>query len=395
MVMPASLREPAPQEFALAESARTDAICEPRIAGLDGLRGLAILGVITSKAVRSNGFPAELASPIWNELASIGVELFFVISGYLITTLLIREKQNSGTIDLWGFYGRRALRILPAWLTFLATLAVLQVVGALVFRPIDWLTAATWTINLLPEASWDMGHGWSLSIEEHFYLLWPLAFAKLSTKSALRAIAVLLGLAFVARWGVLLGAPQLSSWLETFTLTRLDSIAVGCAMAYLAQDHRFSLRLDGYCAANWFWPLWLVMLGLQWQLSTTSTKLSIGVGYPLVAVLLGSLVWCAVRVAPWWLTMLLQQRWLVGIGWLSYSLYVWHRLFLRPHEVAGSFTSFPANFLMLSIAALASYYLIERRCLQWKERLGLRALGRQVSGAGLVGAGSPHGSSGQ
>lgn len=374
--MTARLREPLLPELARAESAPVDRPREPRISGLDGLRGIAILSVIASKAVQSNGFPARSASPAWNELASIGVELFFVISGYLITTLLIREKETSGVVNVWGFYGRRALRILPAWLTFLATLAVLQVGGVILFRPIDWLTAATWTINLLPEASWDMGHGWSLSIEEHFYLLWPILFAWLSPKAALRAIGGLIGLAFVARWVVLFCMPQLSAWLETFTLTRLDSIAIGCAMAYLAQDHRLSLRLDGYCAANWFWPVWLVTFGLSWQLSASSAKLGLGLGYPLTAILLGSLVWSAVRVAPWWLSILLQQRWLVGIGWLSYSLYVWHRLFLRPDEAAWSFMLFPTNLLMLGIAALASYYLVERRCLQWKDQLGLRVLGR-------------------
>jgi len=140
-----------------------------RITTLDGWRGVAISLVIAEHAGWER-FPHQL----WNGLGSLGVDIFFVLSGYIITTRLIQERAATGTISLSSFYVRRAFRILPVVGCYIAVLAVLslflpmdvrasQLAGSLFFFR-NYQFAATWTGIYTAQF-------WSLSIEEHFYLL--------------------------------------------------------------------------------------------------------------------------------------------------------------------------------------------------------------------------------
>ena len=166
-----------------------------RIPSLDGLRAISILFVLFSHAVGTHHFLAEgQVGPLLG-LGELGVRVFFVISGYLITTLLLEETARYGRIDLGRFYLRRTMRIFPAFYAFVLALIVLEAVGLIALNPGDKLHALTYTSNYDPDRSWYVGHTWSLAVEEHFYLLFPLlALVLLRRTQPQRAAAVLLGL---------------------------------------------------------------------------------------------------------------------------------------------------------------------------------------------------------
>ena len=176
----------APPELASPQSRSVPALLVPvaensspawlaggNIPGLDGLRALSIAAVVLAHASLTWSGTTDHAHPL-ARLGSIGVDLFFVISGFLITWLLLREQRRNAVISLRAFYIRRAWRILPPYLVFLASLFAFSSIGLIQITSRDWGGALTYTVNFLPGTSWPFGHLWSLSVEEHFYLFWPL-----------------------------------------------------------------------------------------------------------------------------------------------------------------------------------------------------------------------------
>ena len=115
----------------------------------------------------------------------LGVQIFFVISGFLITSLLLREKESTGSISLKLFYARRTLRIFPAFYLFFITIAVLSYLRLIELPRYDLLHAATYTMNYSGNGTWWMGHLWSLSVEEQFYFVWPSLMFLIGTRNAL------------------------------------------------------------------------------------------------------------------------------------------------------------------------------------------------------------------
>src|SRR4051812_33176028 len=144
-----------------------------RIPSLDGLRALSISLVLLAHFSYSAGFPIH-HSPVLDLYAHYGVRIFLVISGFLITSLLLREKERTGTIDLKQFYLRRAYRLLPAAYLYLVVITILFH-ESLTFK---YLVAAyMYLTSYALHSPWVLMHLWSLSVEEQFYLLWPAALA--------------------------------------------------------------------------------------------------------------------------------------------------------------------------------------------------------------------------
>lgn len=297
-----------------------------------------------------------------------------MISGFLITTLLIREQLITDTVNLRSFYIRRALRIMPAYFTLLAVLALFQWQGILDFSARAWMGAGTWTINFIDHPYWDFGHLWSLAVEEHFYLLWPFVFLYLPSKIAIRVIWLSLASVFVGRWIILFEFDQWTESARFWTFTRFDAIAAGCLIAYLGDERKWEKRLDDIGSHPLFWPGTLASLFATPTLMLISTKTRIGLAYSIDAVLLGFLVWASVRFPGNWFGKLLNHPRLKQVGILSYSLYLWHRLFIRPADLPlGSpfwdlWTFFPANLLAVSLAAVACHSLVERPLLNLRNR---------------------------
>ena len=168
-----------------------------RIRSLDGLRALSIALVILGHLGGTRGFPLASAGSF---AGMLGVRVFFVISGYLITRLLLDEHERSGSIRLSGFYFKRIFRIFVPYYGFLAIIVCAARVGCVQLAPGDLGYAlvyagdhhlhAEWT-----HGRWTLGHTWSLAVEEQFYLLWPVLLVMLGARRALFVAAATLVLA--------------------------------------------------------------------------------------------------------------------------------------------------------------------------------------------------------
>ena len=323
-----------------------------RIPGLDGLRALAVGLVIFSHVYITAGFPTyrglERAA---DRLGSVGVDVFFVLSGFLITSLLCREEARRDRISLGAFYLRRVLRIVPAYVCFLLFVAVLAASARANVTARDWVAAGTYTMNFREEPAWELGHTWSLSVEEHFYLLWPPIMAIVPRRVAvLGALGVLLVEPALRSW-ILVASPESAAATELWTFTRLDSIAAGCLVALLSRSPAGVRALD---AAARYWRVALLALGLSVAGRLLSGKFDVGIAPTVIAVAIAVLVWAAVRYEP----RSLETRVLVAVGVGSYSLYLWQEVFLNPHRTDW-WNTFPQNLVLTGMCAATSYHFIE------------------------------------
>lgn len=345
---------------------------------LDGLRAVAIV------AVMAFHLPGE---PLTGGF--LGVDLFFVLSGFLITTLLVEEFAANGRISLGAFYMRRALRLLPAVVALLAVLWVAVLVLGARFRTTPAIMASTTAYTLGYVANWALAlnlakgwptaldHLWSLSVEEQFYLAWPLILAGLLTRRVSRAgiLRVLaIGIAGITAWRVWLSLHGASfDRLYYATDTRADELLIGCAAAMLFSSAMGESRSREWIAKN---RLALALgggvifcLGLA-LLHNTAPSTYRGV---LTFAVLGAAALClGVAAGPVpGLTRVLQAKPVVWIGRISYGLYLWHFVVFyavarMPHPLARFDAVWGA--LGAIVCAAASFYLVEQPCLRLKRR---------------------------
>ncbi len=346
-----------------------------RIPSLDGLRAVSILLVMWTHFVptivaKSNAFWIRTARE-----TQIGVDFFFVISGFLITLLLLRESDRTGSISLRGFFARRALRLLPAFGAYLGFIAIYSGLGYVTVSQTDWLLSATYTsdvVTLLGRgSSWVFAHLWSLSVEEHFYLIWPVALVALGRRHALTALMVVLALSPPIR--VFLWAefpwPVMCGLLKFITPARLDPIAAGCLLGYLVQapDLLTFRRPDGR-ADIVRWAAAVVLFGSAVGL-TVAGFFEVAIRATLKAAVIAGIVHYVVMHPESPAGRLLNARPMVAIGTLSYSLYLWQQPFLDA-SAPMALCRFPANLIMAAACAVASHRLIERPFLRLKDRIG-------------------------
>ena len=330
-----------------------------RIPSLDGLRAASILIVLAAHLV--HGHHGRIFDRI-DHLGNFGVKVFFEISGFLITTLLLREAAGSGRIDLPDFYRRRVLRIFPAYWTYLAVLFLLLMIGSIELRPGDLLASATYTANYHHDRSWYVNHLWSLSVEEQFYLTWPMLIVLLGARRAMFVAAAVILAAPCIRgymwYDLHVGASRMTRQFEAAA----DALAAGCLLAgcynWLGTKRAYVAFLRG----PWFWPALLlgcalsVAGGLGWFYF---------IGQSLAHLTILLCIDRCVRFPSTAIGRLLNSRLAVFLGVLSYSLYLWQMLFVNPFS-SWWFCRFPQNVACSFLAALASYYLVERPFLRLK-----------------------------
>jgi len=342
---------------------QTPAVSTRHLPGLDGLRGVSILLVIVGHVSFSNGHPPWLAplAPI----SVVGVEMFFVLSGFLITTLLVQERARDGRISLRRFYLRRALRIVPASYLFVGVVALLAGLQLLVLRPNDIACALLYLTDYHHDRAWALGHYWSLSVEEQFYLVWPPVLAAIAALAPRRARPLALGVALallaLAELFPDLGIALRPSWNPDLRLPNGTApIAIGCLLA-LGFDQLASMR---FWRSVW-WPIALVAASAARIYLLTTDRDGHGIQLA-VDLLVAVVVLRSARIEDDPVGKLLGSRALRTLGALSYSLYLWQQLFLG--RGGWSWTVFPVNLLCTFAAAVAGHLLVERPFLRLKGR---------------------------
>jgi peptidoglycan/LPS O-acetylase OafA/YrhL len=334
-----------------------------RIPSLDGLRAVAITLVLVSHVAGTQGAP-----PLPRGLGELGVRVFFVISGLLITTLLIEEHRSFGRISLGRFFLRRTFRIFPAFFAFLAGLWVAQHMGWLAFSARDWLHAITYTVNYHAGRPWEMGHLWSLSVEEQFYLLWPALLVAFGMKRGAFYAAALIVLAPILRLAYLkLGLSDYSMF-----ETAADSIAMGCLLAFC----RDRLWEDARWRAMVSLPAIVALFALAHVLGL-STRAGLLAGETVQSFAIALLIERSIRFPARDLGKLLNAAPVMYVGALSYSLYLWQQPFLN-RSGAYEANGFPLNLGLAVACALVCHYAVEKPFLDLRKGIEARLPSRPV-----------------
>ncbi|TRW23034.1 acyltransferase [Flavobacterium zepuense] len=352
-----------------------------RIKSLDGIRAISILMVLFGHA--SATMPkvqyTEYFFPfIFN--ANLGVKIFFVISGYLITKLLIVEREKTGRIDIKDFYLRRIFRIFPVFYLYILVILFLKFTFFPdIFTDYGIFLAAAfycWNYKHLmfngpPQDNgyWYFGHLWSLSMEEQFYLAWPLMFVKINRDKLLKVVLALVILMPLVRIATYFLMPDSRGQLGMMLHTGGDTILFGCLGALIEKNERIKAILFKYLNKT---ALVAVVAILVFVVSPIlnmkfkgSYQMVLGESFNAICITF-LLFWCI--YIPSKVANFLNYKFIAQIGILSYSLYIWQQLILTTNTNLW-INKFPQNLGVVFVIALVSYYMIEKPILKLKKRL--------------------------
>ena len=351
-----------------------------RIPSLDGLRALSIFLVVSLHTLQrySIHHPVGIGwYAIFN--GGYGVLIFFEISGFLITNLLLQEHQKRGSISLRGFYLRRAFRILPPLYFYIGVVILLGVFGRISLDRTDIVSSLFFFHNYAQHSTmWSLEHLWSISVEEQFYLVWPflLAFFLRRPGIAGRFAASIFPITIlvISPFARVFFGHSNNPLMHHIGVNYLDFdfLMFGCLVALLQHTPRFE---SIYRVATRFW--WLppaVIAGCSILTARYQNYFDLPFGYTINGAAIAMfLLWCT-RNPSSIIGRTLNWAPIVKVGVLSYSIYLWQTLFLHHlnFEVFGSFTwisTFPGNWVGFFLLASFSYYVIEQPSLHLRSRL--------------------------
>lgn len=338
------------------------------IPSLDGLRAISVLMVVSA---HMNEPLVGLIPyvPFWLYLAwgALGVQTFFVISGFLITHLLLKELNATGAVNLKRFYFRRALRIFPPFYVYMAVVLALTLAGWEAGRLRAFVVAATYTSNYLGVDCEMLQHTWSLSLEEQFYLLWPAALLLLGARKGVKLAVWVILLSPVSRVVTYYLAPHHRVLLNAMLHTGLDSIMFGCLLALLWRSARFNQLIRPF-VRGWVatlaavFVLWLGPFLLQARFGGSYTFVF---GFTLNALCLSLILLYVVRTPNSPAGRLLNTPALRHLGVISYSLYLWQQMFVG----VNTMRFFPWSLPAILACAELSYWFVERPAYRLRDRL--------------------------
>jgi peptidoglycan/LPS O-acetylase OafA/YrhL len=340
------------------------------IRGFDGLRAISIILVIITHLGIYHDLPEHhfIRVRMWPLFSGgTGVNIFFTLSGFLITRLLILEKLRTGSIDLKRFYVRRFIRLTPPFILFMVINIVLVLFGFFKITAFGMLVSFFYLYNFIPTTLYNghLGHTWSLAVEEQFYLFWPLIMNFLSRKIIyyiafsliIISAVVLIFISDIEIPGTRTGIKLA----DAFHGSRLFIPAVGPIMigsVFALFHERMSIlppKLIWCAPILYLFPLWSPISIIE----IAPIIQSFGVGL--------ILIWIVVHPQAPFISVL-EWSPLAYIGRISYGIYLYHVIFMGMGRGAGLIPVFPWNVLISILFAVVSYEFMERRILRLKDR---------------------------
>jgi peptidoglycan/LPS O-acetylase OafA/YrhL len=329
---------------------------QARIPCLDGLRAVSIFFVLFGHLAGTRGFPIEARYTVLPFMASLGVRVFFVISGYLITRLLLIEQEDRGSIALSRFYFRRIFRILVPYYVFLVVMIGAQQLGWVPLADGDLAYALTYASNY-HHGQWTLGHTWSLAVEEQFYLLWPALLVVIGVQRAFKGAVVFLFTAPLIRLFIWYRHPELHQFIGHTFGTVADTIAAGCILAVVSDSLWMKDAYRKFLASKWFAAVAVAVLATV--VVEDRPRLAFTIGAFIVNVGVALCVDRCIRLPGSLASRALALPAMVAIGRASYSIYIWQQPFLD-RTSSGIAAFFPLNIVLLGIVATAGYFWIEK-----------------------------------
>lgn len=365
-------------------------VMRDNIKGFNGVRGLAVLSVVLThlsvwKYLEDEGYISASVTPLVH--GSTAVEAFFVLSGFLITRLLITEQMATGRVSIKNFMIRRTLRIAPLYCAFLLLASLLHLAGNHVATWASLRYAYFYCYNFIP---YNLGtgfleHTWSLAVEEHFYLIWPSVFVVLFQRDR-RLVISLLSLSILGslllHYAFAQSHYSAEYWVSRWTFISGYNLAAGCLVAILIHSGDRPAFFSAILKA----PVSL-LAGLL--LYTNSLYLHSGDGF-VDNVVSEYLRTAGITLGIAWLFLnqeslmakVLEYPPLKYVGLISYGIYMYQGLFLSTGPQRDPSSDWPPDqsvgMVLLVITAPLSYYFFERPFLQLKHRYSHRS----SSGAG-------------
>lgn len=334
---------------------------------MDGLRGLAILNVI----IRHIALKRSWAG--WID-GSIGVHIFFIISGFLITTLLLKEQVSKGTVSLRKFYIRRVLRIFPVAYLYILTLIILSILFHFTLSTKSILTSIFYLKNFPSWSDWYTGHFWTLSVEEQFYVVVPIVLIS----NVNRYIKLIFIVSIVVPIVNIIAQQNIGG----FDSVHWIHVIISVFMTLLGQGTLYILLGSLFSILIFKKILQVEKLKNYYFLSAICFVVAIAIHFPnspifipYVSSTVFGILMAFVIVLNLYennlLTSILKNPILVRIGILSYSLYVWQQLFTSQQPWSGLFKysdNITLNMVALFLVATCSYYFYERKFLVIKSK---------------------------
>lgn len=341
-----------------------EVLSRSRLPALDGLRAIAVLTVI----IYHFGFTAVPGD--------LGVSAFFVLSGFLITWLLLRELSQTGGISPGKFYVRRMLRIAPAYYGFFFLVYIEEQLRGYHWDVSLTISGLFYVVNYYnvfnghPDTA--IAHAWSLGVEQQFYLLWPLLLGLVIHRGPkITALVIVSTICVVVGWRSIaylhLGLP--SSYVYNAFETRLDSLAIGCLVAVCCLWRWFHVLAVALSRSPVF-PI-AVLASLLYSRIAGSENYHYSVGFTIDSILLAVFMTQLLNMTSQTFWSWIDHPIMVYLGRISYSLYLYHLLALGighrliPESLGIELAT---SLLLCVLIASASYWLIERPFLRMKEK---------------------------
>jgi peptidoglycan/LPS O-acetylase OafA/YrhL len=322
---------------------------------LDGWRALAVIGVIL---LHGRFFTCH-----WLQRVSVhggsGVALFFAISGFLISHLLLEEHDRAGSIDLVRFYMKRCFLILPAYFVALLCVGLISNLGAIRLNGYEIPSCLLFLRSYKPlgmeeSSGYYTAHYWSLAVEAHFYVIYPLIVDYLPRHRAKVTLSLAMAV-LIWRW-------FMPGFMDD---TRMDGLFWGC-LAAIYFDFLRDLVERVRFKQLWL-PIGVIVLGAMRLPIKPDLEVTVQ------AVLIPTLILSTMLQPRSWLSRFLDAKPVAWIGTISYSLYLWQQLFLPPLVPAGSplrsLQRPPWNLLAILSLATLSFYLIETPMIHFGNRV--------------------------
>ena len=299
------------------------------------------------------------------------MQIFFVISGFLITSLLLKEKYRTGTISLTHFYLRRVFRILPLVFLYLTVLAAMNAVFHLQIPLRCFFGAALFLANISYfKGSWYTAHFWSLSVEEQYYIVFPFLLKRFSNRIHFIILFLLLLIVFIKEAAYLqipLLPPSDIADSVAFLLFQSDGVLIGSLLSVLWFRNLLPVslikqysRLLLIVLPFMIFPLYTNLIPIQ-PLNSTAATLCIAL-----------FLMCILQQKKGFLFACLNQKAVVLTGRMSFSIYIWQQLFTSTDGRFGSFSRLPKNIMVIAVVSYLSYRFFEQYFLQLKRRFAIQ-----------------------